>query len=135
MSEEPDEEDGGRYASINTTPTSARDEGKLILFAAVVPFFLVMLPLTALLGSWVWSFAPILFIGGFMAFRFWQIYRDRMDSDAPLDIPGHGSYTGEAKRVLTRNAVLMLFGLTAVLLLGQLYLDDVLAWLRGALQW
>lgn len=125
-------ENGGRYAVTNTRPTSFQDEGMLIVFAAIVPFALVMLPISAVFGQWVWSFAPLTFVIGIIAFRCWRMYRTSMASDDPLEVQGHGSFTGEAKRVLTRNAMLMLFASTLALLLVTAYGHDIVDWVVEA---
>ena len=70
--------------------------------------------------------APALLVVGVLALRWWNIYRDQVDSDEPLDVPGHGSFSGEAKRVLARKAVLLVFGLSVLAVLAFVLLPRLL---------
>ncbi len=91
----------------------------------IIPLMLVVLFLSALLGDWVWTVIPVVWIGLILVIPMLRSgLFHRFASDLPIHLPGHGVYSGARKRWLLVKAGALLAVIVAV---DQL---NLLGWLR-----
>ena len=90
-----------------------------VMLMAIVPIGLLLFTFSAIFGDWFWLVAPAMFIAAIYGMPIYRAWRGRVDSELPLDIPGHGRFTGQAKwRLATGGAALMLTAIVMYLFAG-----------------
>ena len=108
------------YAAENEGVRLDREAFGVAWLFAIVPGSLVLLLLSAALGDAVWKALPVLFVGGIVVLMLVNsgLVR-RYRSDLPMELPGHGTVAGPAKRRLVAKAIALLVGLTLLYVAEQ----------------
>ena len=127
---EPDPEDSHRPVLAEMMEGSGP-----VLIMGLILGALVLLFLWLLLGDWVWWLAPVGLIAWFYGWPLLANYHAQEQRDAPLTLPGHGQFTGPAKRRLLAGGSLLLLAAMVALVLANLAfgvgLGELREWLLG----
>lgn len=103
-----------------------------VMFMALVPVGLLIFTFSAIFGDRFWVVAPAVFIAAIYGMPIYRAWRGRGDSEVPLVIPGHGRFTGRAKRRLaTGGAVVLLTAIVAYPFMSLTFS----AWLNQLRDW